>query len=401
MSGLTPGTSYTFTVTASNPLGQGPESAPSSAVVPTAPNAPSAPQNVTASPASAQAVVTWAPPASNGGSTITGYTVTPYVGSTAGTPVQVGASATSATLTGLTNGTSYTFQVTATNSVGTGAAGTSPAVTPADTIFDFAAPAVFDSGDTSPVELGVKFTSDAAGSIIGIRFYKAAANTGTHVVGLWTTSGTLLAQANSSNETASGWQQVMLLEPGVDQRRHDVRRRLFRAVRPLLRDVRWVRVLRCEQPPAACAREQHKPERRVRVRIDEHIPVEQLQRKQLLGRRDVHSAGGKRPERAAGRERSRGDRPGPGVVVAAGEQRRQHDHRLHRDAVRRFDGGNPGTGRRVGIDGDGDGVDERDELHIPGHRDEREWHEPRGDNQRGDATRHDSRFRGACGGRFR
>ena len=213
VSGLTPGTSYTFTVTASNPLGQGPESAPSTAVVPTAPNAPSAPQSVTASPASAQAVVTWATPASNGGSTITGYTVTPYVGSTAGTPLQVGSSATSATLTGLTNGTTYTFQVTATNSVGTGAAGTSPAVTPADTIFDFAAPAVFDSGDTSPVELGVKFTSDAAGSIIGIRFYKAAANTGTHVVGLWTTSGTLLAQANSSNETASGWQQVYFSSP--------------------------------------------------------------------------------------------------------------------------------------------------------------------------------------------
>jgi hypothetical protein len=213
VSGLTPGTSYTFTVTASNPTGTGPASADSNAVTPTTLNAPSAPESVTASPATAQAVVTWALPASNGGSTITGYTVTPYVGSTAGTPVQVGSSATSATLTGLTNGTSYTFQVTATNSVGTGAAGTSPAVTPADTIFDFAAPTVIDSGDTSAVELGVKFTSDGPGSIIGIRFYKSAANTGTHVVGLWSALGALLAQANSSNETASGWQQVYFSSP--------------------------------------------------------------------------------------------------------------------------------------------------------------------------------------------
>jgi Domain of unknown function (DUF4082)/Fibronectin type III domain/Mo-co oxidoreductase dimerisation domain len=213
VSGLTPGTSYAFTVMASNPTGQGPESSQSNTVIPTALNAPGAPQSVTASAATAQAVVTWAPPASNGGTTITGYTVTPYAGSTAGSPVQVGSSVTSATLTGLTNGTSYTFQVTATNSVGTGAAGTSPAVTPGATIFDFAAPAVIDSGDTTAVELGVKFTSDGPGSIIGIRFYKAAANTGTHVVGLWTASGTLLAQANSSNETASGWQQVYFSSP--------------------------------------------------------------------------------------------------------------------------------------------------------------------------------------------
>ena len=54
---------------------------------------------------------------SNGGSTITSYTVTPYIGSTAQTPTTVSGSppATSATITGLTNGTAYTFTVTATN----------------------------------------------------------------------------------------------------------------------------------------------------------------------------------------------------------------------------------------------------------------------------------------------
>ena len=32
----------------------------------------------------------------------------------------------------------------------------------------------------------MKFTSEAAGTITGIRFYKAAANTGTHIGSLWT-----------------------------------------------------------------------------------------------------------------------------------------------------------------------------------------------------------------------
>ena len=71
-----------------------------------------------------------------------------------------------------------------------------------------ATPAVLADPDTSPVELGVKFTSDTNGYITGIRFYKSSSNTGTHVANLWTSSGTLLATATFSNETASGWQQV-------------------------------------------------------------------------------------------------------------------------------------------------------------------------------------------------
>ena len=65
----------------------------------------------------------------------------------------------------------------------------------------------------SSVELGVKFQSDIAGTINGIRFYKAAANTGTHVGSLWSATGTLLAQATFTGETASGWQQVSFSSP--------------------------------------------------------------------------------------------------------------------------------------------------------------------------------------------
>jgi hypothetical protein len=74
-------------------------------------------------------------------------------------------------------------------------------------------PAIVDSGDTQAVELGTKFTSDTNGSITGLKFYKSAANTGTHTASLWTASGQLLATATFSNETASGWQQVNFATP--------------------------------------------------------------------------------------------------------------------------------------------------------------------------------------------
>ena len=213
VTGLTQGTSYTFTVQASNSLGSGPVSAPSNAVTPTAPSAPSAPTGVTASPASNQTQVSWTAPASNG-SAITGYTVTPFIGTTAQTPVQVGASTTSATITGLTNGTAYTFSVTATNGIGTGPASSATgALKPADTIFDFATPTTADSGDTSPIEVGVKFTADSNGTVTGLRFYKATTNTGTHIGSLWSSTGTLLASATFSNESASGWQYVTFASP--------------------------------------------------------------------------------------------------------------------------------------------------------------------------------------------
>ena len=63
------------------------------------------------------------------------------------------------------------------------------------------------------MELGVKFRSDVNGSITGIRFYKGSTNTGTHVANLWTSTGTQLATATFTGETASGWQQVLFSSP--------------------------------------------------------------------------------------------------------------------------------------------------------------------------------------------
>lgn len=74
-------------------------------------------------------------------------------------------------------------------------------------------PVTADGGDGNAAEVGVRFSSDVAGFIGGLRFYKSAANTGTHIGNLWTTDGVLLASATFTSESASGWQQVDFAQP--------------------------------------------------------------------------------------------------------------------------------------------------------------------------------------------
>ncbi len=69
-------------------------------------------------------------------------------------------------------------------------------------------PAVTDNGESQDYELGVKFRSDSAGTISGVRFYRSAANVGPHVGRLWdAATGAKLAEATFS-DSGPGWQSV-------------------------------------------------------------------------------------------------------------------------------------------------------------------------------------------------
>jgi hypothetical protein len=124
---LTNGTPYTFTVKATNTIGDSLASSPSTAVTPQAATAPGAPTNVVGTAGHGEVDVTWTAPASSGSSPILGYTVT----SSPGNKTCGSTTTTACTVGGLTNGTPYTFTVTATNAVGVGAASAASApVTP-------------------------------------------------------------------------------------------------------------------------------------------------------------------------------------------------------------------------------------------------------------------------------
>ncbi|MGE4276270.1 MAG: Ig-like domain-containing protein [Lawsonibacter sp.] len=125
---------------------------------------PGAPTGVTATAGNRQVTVSFTAPASDGGAAITTYTVTAGPG---------GLTATGAlspiTVTGLTNGTEYTFTVTATNSLGTGSSSApSAGVTPQ-------APSDDDTSNTE--------TDDISIEVNGTSYSAGTAETGTNTSG--------------------------------------------------------------------------------------------------------------------------------------------------------------------------------------------------------------------------
>lgn len=62
--------------------------------------------------------------------------------------------------------------------------------------------------------LGHMFQSSVAGNVVGVRFYKSANDTGTHVGSLWSSTGsTHYASITFTGETASGWQSMNFSSP--------------------------------------------------------------------------------------------------------------------------------------------------------------------------------------------
>jgi titin len=123
--GLTNGTQYSCSVVATNGAGDG------AAVVKAATprTTPDAPTGVAADPGKASATVSWTAPAWNGGSPVTGFTAT-CVSDTVGKSANAAASATSVTVGGLVNGTTYACTVAAKNAAGTGPTSVPVSVTP-------------------------------------------------------------------------------------------------------------------------------------------------------------------------------------------------------------------------------------------------------------------------------
>ena len=165
-------------MTSTNGQGTGVSSAPSAPVVPsTVPGAPTA--TSATSNANAQSVVTFTAPASNGGAAISSYTVSANDTTNPGNPIVTQTGATSPiTVTGLTNGDTYSFTVTATNVSGTGPASNAVTATPATVP---GAPTNVTAAAGPPVASGaaaVSWSAPASNGGAGLTKYTVTSSTG-------------------------------------------------------------------------------------------------------------------------------------------------------------------------------------------------------------------------------
>jgi hypothetical protein len=191
--GLSAGVSYTFSVVAINAIGTSPASAPSGAVI--IATAPGAPAITSVTGGNAQAIVAFSAPTNDGGSPITSYTVTSSPGGRTAT-----GTASPLTVTGLTNGVSYTFTAKATNAIGTSVASA-------------ASSAVVPKGPPAAPTIGVVSQSGNTGTLASVAFTPGN-NGGSPVTGFTVTStpGGFTATGTSSPIVVPG------LTPGTTYR---------------------------------------------------------------------------------------------------------------------------------------------------------------------------------------
>ncbi|PPB48992.1 hypothetical protein C4K88_09700 [Arthrobacter pityocampae] len=176
------------------------------ALTPQAAAAPAAPTGVTATRGNGSATVAWTAP-NNGGSPITSYTVTPRSGTTNLRPVTVtgNPAAPRATITGLSNGTAYTFTVTATNAVGRSpASAASASVTPAAPPKSVITNGGFESGLAGWTTGGVLPPKASATARTGIRSALLGLTSGPEPLGNSSLSRTIAVPATGTS-TLSFW----------------------------------------------------------------------------------------------------------------------------------------------------------------------------------------------------
>jgi PKD repeat protein len=126
-SGLENGVTYYYQVSATSSIGEGPRS---SEIQATPETAPSAPRNLLGTPAPGEVALAWGTPSSSGGMPVTNYTI--YRGTSSGSEmllVELGDVLTYTDM-GLTNGVTYYYQVSATNSIGEGSKSSEVQATP-------------------------------------------------------------------------------------------------------------------------------------------------------------------------------------------------------------------------------------------------------------------------------
>lgn len=205
VAGLTNGTEYTFRVVATNAAGSSAASSPSGPVVPLA--VPDPPTDVSAVAGNGSADVSWSAPASSGSAPISEYTAT---SSPDGRTCTSSAPSTSCTVTGLTNGTAYTFRATARSAAGTSeASAESGEVTP-DVLPD--APAGVNAVPGNR-EAAVSWTAPATNGGSAIIGYTVSASPGDQVC--TTTGDTACTVSGLDNGTAYSFSVVARNQMGA------------------------------------------------------------------------------------------------------------------------------------------------------------------------------------------
>jgi len=199
VTGLNPGTNYTFVVTATNVDGTSGPSSPSNQIT-TDFTAPSSPTIGTATKTgTTTATVTFIPPTSTGGKPVGGYTVTSTPGS-----IEAFGSSSPINITGLTSGTQYTFSVIAANEIGF----SSPSQESNTITTDYVNP----NAPGAPTIGAATKTGSTTATVV----YTAPASNGGYAITSYTAISTPGAVTGSVSQAGSGTITVTGLTPGKE-----------------------------------------------------------------------------------------------------------------------------------------------------------------------------------------